>query len=73
MQKWEKKIFSWIMKSIATYAGSGIPVDWVGPNYKMRPEYAFTYAFRKGVTQLSYISRKNDSLNNKITQLVWRQ
>ena len=27
---------------------------------------AFTYAFRKGVTQLSYISRKNDSLNNKI-------
>ena len=62
----EEDLFMDNEKSIATYAGSGIPVDWVGPNYKMRPEYAFTYAFRKGVTQLSYISRKNDSLNNKI-------
>ena len=48
MQKWEKKIFFMDNeKSLPTYAGSGIPVDWVGPNYKMRPEYAFTYAFRK--------------------------
>lgn len=62
----EEDLFMDNEKSIATYAGSGIPVEWVGPNYKMRPEYAFTYAFRKGVTQLSYISRKNDSLNNKI-------
>ena len=54
----EEDLFMDNEKSIATYAGSGIPVEWVGPNYKMRPEYAFTYAFRKGVTQLSYISRK---------------
>ncbi len=52
MQKWrEEDLFMDNENSIATYAGSGIPVDWVGPNYKMRPEYAFTYAFRKGVTQ----------------------
>lgn len=51
---------------IAVYSGSNIPVDWVDANYRMRSEYAFTYAFRKGVTQLSYISRKNDSLNTRM-------
>ena len=51
---------------IDTYAGSNIPVQWVSANYKMRAEYAFTYAFRKGVTQLSYISRHNSNLNGKM-------
>ena len=51
---------------IAAYAASSIPVDWVDANYKMRDEYAFTYAFRKGVSELSYISRKNDDLNTKM-------
>lgn len=53
-------------KQIATYAGSSIPVDKVNADYKMRPEYAFTYAFRKGVTQLSSISRYNSGLNAKL-------
>lgn len=50
----------------ASRASSKIPVDWVGANYKMDTDYAFTYAFRKGVTTLSSISRYNSSLNNKI-------
>lgn len=45
---------------------SSIPVDWVDANYRMREDYAFTYAFREGVTNLSYISRYNAGLNNKL-------
>lgn len=62
----EEELFMDDERQIATYAESTIPVDWVSENYEMREEYAFTYAFREGVSELSYISRKNDDLNSKI-------
>lgn len=62
----EVELFMDDEEQIATYAESSIPVDWVDANYKMRAEYAFTYAFRQGVSELSYISRKNNDLNTKI-------
>ena len=62
----ETELFMDDEEQIATYAASNIPVDWVDADYKMRAEYAFTYAFRAGVSELSYISRKNDNLNTKI-------
>ena len=54
----EEDLFMDNEKSIATYAGSGIPAEWVGPNYKMRPEYAFTHAFRKRSYTLSLHKQK---------------
>lgn len=59
-------IFSDDEELISTYGASNIPVDWVSADYKMPEEYAFTYAFRKDVTELAYISRTNSTLNNKI-------
>ena len=47
-------------------AGSNIVLQRVDATYRMREEYAFTYAFRKGVTELSYISRHNKDLNGKL-------
>ncbi|MBU5482307.1 isopeptide-forming domain-containing fimbrial protein [Blautia sp. MSJ-19] len=52
-------------KSVAR-ATSKVPIDWVSADYKMPEAYAFTYAFRKGVTKLSYISRSNGTLNDKV-------
>lgn len=51
-----------------TYASvsSKVPVNKVAADYRMRDEYAFTYAFRSGITSLSYISRSNGTLNSKM-------
>lgn len=51
---------------IATQSTVNVPVQWVDANYKMRSEYAFSYSFKEGVTELSYISRQNSGLNKKI-------
>lgn len=52
--------------SVCGNGTSRIPVDWIDADYRMDEDYAFTYAFREGVTELSYISRTNNTLNNKI-------
>lgn len=45
---------------------SGITVQKVDANTKMNQDYAFTYAFREGVTTLKSISRYNGTLNERL-------
>lgn len=45
---------------------SGIKVQKVNADTKMKQDYAFTYAFREGVTTLKSISRYNGTLNAKL-------
>ena len=54
----EEDLFMDNEKSIATYAGSGIPVEWVGPNYKMRPEYAYLCFSKRSYTAFLYKQKK---------------
>ena len=43
-------------------------------NYKMRPEYAFAYAFRKGKTKLTEVQGASASLPAKLdAQFGWSQ
>lgn len=61
-----EEIFSDDAGQISTQSTVNVPVQWVDANYKMRSEYAFSYAFKTGVTELSYISRHNSGLNTKV-------
>ncbi len=45
---------------------SGIAVQKVNADTKMKQDYAFTYAFREGVTTLKSISRYNGTLNTRL-------
>lgn len=45
---------------------SGISVQKVNADTKMKQDYAFTYAFREGVTTLKSISRYNGTLNTRL-------
>ena len=47
-------------------ARSGITVQKVNADTKMNQDYAFTYAFREGVTTLKSISRYNGTLNSRL-------
>ena len=53
-------------EAMVARAASRVPVQWVEAGYKMRDEYAFTYAFRKNTTKLTSISRHNGTLNAKM-------
>lgn len=53
-------------EAMVARAASSVPVQWVDAGYKMREEYAFTYAFRKNTTKLASISRHNGTLNTKL-------
>lgn len=50
----------------STSARSSISVQKVNADTKMNQDYAFTYAFREGVTVLKSISRYNGTLNTKL-------
>lgn len=53
-------------------SGRSTVVKAVAENYKMRPEYAFAYAFRKGVTKLTEVQGASASLPSKLdAQFGW--
>lgn len=60
---WSEAAF---MAPEAAAARSGITLKKVNADTKMNQDYAFTYAFRKGVTSLKSISRYNGTLNERI-------
>ena len=49
-----------------------VTVKSISADYKMNPEYAFTYAFRKGVTRLTEVQGASASLPGKLdSQFGW--
>lgn len=60
-------------EAVSTSARS-TAVKAVAANYKMRPEYAFAYAFRKGKTKLTEVQGASASLPAKLdAQFGWSQ
>lgn len=55
-----------VLPLMAAAQRSGIKVQKVNADTKMKQDYAFTYAFREGVTTLKSISRYNGTLNEKL-------
>lgn len=59
------------METVSTSART-TAVRAVASNYKMRPEYAFAYAFRKGMTRLTEVQGASASLPSKLdAQFGW--
>ena len=55
-------------------AARTVAVKAVAENYKMRAEYAFAYAFRKGVTKLTEVRGASANLPSKLdAQFGWSQ